>query len=122
MDRNDARFVADSIDSLINGDRESLDRVAATEVVRLMHCAATVRRISENWPPALMGAVALEDIARYGGTLYDGGEGPPATMNLIIFVDKMRQLAGEPELPTLPRNRAERRAQSALLPRAERVA
>jgi hypothetical protein len=119
MDRDDARFVADALDSRISGDRETLDRLASTSFVRLMGSAARVRSLAAGWPPAIVAAAELEAICRFGGKIVDEHDAP--TSNLIIFVDKMRGLIDEPVQPTKPRNRAERRAAISRLSRDRRI-
>jgi hypothetical protein len=116
VDRDDARFVADALDSRISGDREALDRLASSSFVRLGASAARLRALAADWPPALLAVAELETIAMYGGRAAD----EPAPPNLQIFVDKLRELAAErPQ----PRNRHERRRESKiLLPRRARVA
>jgi hypothetical protein len=117
VDRDDARFVADALDSRISGDRETLDQLAASSFVRLGLSAARVRALAAGWDPALLAAAALEAIAKYGAQSAD----EPAPPNLKIFVDKMRELAAEQ--PPRPLNRFERRRRSRVdLPRSSRVA
>jgi hypothetical protein len=115
MDRDDARFVADALACRIAGDREGLERLAASSLMRLSALATRIRALAAGWPPALLAAAELMDICRYAGKLVDRDEPHPTLQN---FVDKMRALADEPPAP--PRNRAERRARAANLPRAER--
>jgi hypothetical protein len=119
VDRDDARFVADALDSRISGDRETLDRLASTSLVRLMAAAARVRALAAGWPPAIIAAAELESICRYGAKIVDHADAP--TSNLVIFVDKLRGLIDEPARPTKPRNRAERRAAISRLSRDRRI-
>lgn len=117
VDRDDARFVADALDSRISGDRGTLDQLAASSFVRLGLSAARVRALAADWDPALRAAAELEAIAKYGAQAAD----EPAPPNLKIFVDKMRELADEQ--PPRPLNRFERRRRSrVILPRSDRVA
>lgn len=103
MDRDDARFVADALDSRISGDREALDRLAASEAVRLMAAAVRVKALAADWPPAYTAALELESIIRLGADAAAGDAHP----NLQIFVDKLLELAGEAPRPSS--NRFERR-------------
>jgi hypothetical protein len=115
VDRDDARFVVDALESRIAGDRDALERLAASSLLRLNHCAQRIRKAAPDWAPAAIGASVLEDICRSGGGACDAELNP----SLQIIVDKMRALADE-----LPRNmganRAERRFGVAKLPRAAR--
>jgi hypothetical protein len=121
VDHNDARFVVAALESRITGDRVELDRLAETSVVRLAAAASRLKGLGVDWPPALLAALELETIVRYGAKAADGDASP----DLKIFVDKLSELvaekpmaAGEPP----PRNRAERRRAAAIyLPRRERV-
>lgn len=106
MDRDDARFVAHALDSRISGDRETLDRLASSSLVRLMGLAARVRALAAGWPPALVAAAELEAICRHGSKIVDEPDAP--TTNLIIFVDKLRGLIDEPARRQEP-DRAERK-------------
>jgi hypothetical protein len=117
VDRDDARFVADALDSRISGDREALDQLAASSFVRLGASAARLSGLAADWPPALLAVSELKTIAMYGAKAADG----PAPPDLQIFVDKLRELAAEP--PQQPRNRHQRRRDSKIhLPRRARVA
>lgn len=104
MDRADACFVASALDSRISGDRGSLDRLAASEFVRLIDTAARVKALAADWVPALYAAAELEKIARQGSDVDDE---PCARATLQIFVDKMIELTLEPA--ARPSNRASRR-------------
>ena len=105
MDRDDARFVADALDSRISSDREALDQLAASSFVRLGASAARLRNLAADWPPAVLAVRELETIAKYGAKAAD----EPAPPDLKIFVDKLRELTAE---PPRPRNRHERRRQA----------
>lgn len=106
MDADDARFVVDALESRISGDREGLDRLASTSLVRLARSAARVNTLAANWPPAMIAAEELLAIGKHGSKVLDG---EPASSNLIIFVDKLRRILATPGEPPTPRNRAERR-------------
>jgi hypothetical protein len=117
MDRDDARFVAEALACRIAGDREGLERLAASSLMRISALATRIRALADDWPPAHYGAAELMAICRRGGRLCD----EPLDPNLQIFVDKMLELAAEPAR-AVPRNRGERRAQAKLqLPRSARV-
>jgi hypothetical protein len=107
VDRDDARFVANALDSRISGDRETLDLLASSSFVRLAGAAVRLKDLAADWPPAMIGALELETIAKYGAKAADGDAHP----TLQVFVDKLRELAGE-KPRALPRNRFERRAQA----------
>lgn len=115
MDRDDARFVVDALACRIAGDREGLDRLAASSLMRISSLATVVRRAAQDWAPAHIAADELMAICRRGGRLCDD-PAPPLLQN---FVDSLKKLAAEPARP-VPRNRAERREAMAALPRAER--
>jgi hypothetical protein len=107
VDRDDVRFVANALDSRISGDRETLDLLAASSFVRLAASAVRLKDLAADWPPAMIGALELETIAKYGAKAADC-DAPP---KLQIFVDKLRELAGE-KPRAMPRNRFERRRQA----------
>lgn len=116
MDRDDARFVADALASRIAGDRGELERLAASSLMQISTLATRIKQIGGDWPPAIVAAAELMAICRYGGGLCD--QDPPILLQQ--FVDSMRKVAEEPPR-AVPRNRAERRAQTKQLPRAARV-
>lgn len=113
MDRGDAAFVADVLDSRIAGDREALDRLAASSFAALLAAAAIIREKAGDWEPALVAAGELSAIAKGGGSVCD----QPPSEYLERFVESMRKLAGEePKL-----NRGARRRLIAGQPRARRL-
>lgn len=119
MDRDDARFCADALASRIAGDREEIERLAASSLMRLSTIATRVRKLAGNWPPALYAAAELMDICRRGGAICDR----PSDPRLQVFVDKMLELAAEPprQVSAEPRNRAERRARISVVSRDRRI-
>lgn len=125
MDRDDARFVVAALESRIAGDRAELERLAASSLLRLTAAAVRLKMLANSCAPgddlasaANLAALELETIAYTGGEAAAGEPSP----TLQIFVDKLRELADEPERPTAPRNRAERRRAVAALPRRDRSA
>jgi hypothetical protein len=114
MDRDDARFVACALASRIAGDTEAVECLAASSLMRLSALATRIRKLADDWAPALCAVDELMAICRRGGGICD----EPADPRLQIFVDKMNALAAEPPAPV--RNRADRRARAARLPRAAR--
>lgn len=106
MDRVDARFVVNALDSRISRDRESLDLLAASASDLLKATAARVRALAADWPPAIIAAHELESIAELGGGTL---EQPRAVGQLVIFVDKLRSLTDAPPQPRRLPNRRERR-------------
>jgi hypothetical protein len=115
MDRDDARFVAAALASRIAGDREELDRLAASSLIDLSTCATVLRKRAAAWRPALVGAAELMEICRRGGGVCDN----PADDDLQKLVDSLCDLIAAPPAPS---NRADRRARAARLPRSERRA
>lgn len=115
LDRDDARFVIDALESRIAGDRDALDRLAASSLVRLHAAAMAIKRVVGRSDArdvvgrsAHLCAVELEAICRYGGGAANVAPDP----SINIFVDKLRQLADEPVQPVqpaMPRNRLELR-------------
>jgi hypothetical protein len=114
MDRDDARFVADALACRIAGDREELDRLAASSLMRLSTLAAVIRKGAAAWRPALVGASELMQICKRGANVVDVEPDP----ELQKLVDSLRRIADEP--PAAVPNRAARRRTVANLPRAER--
>lgn len=92
MDRDDAAFVANALDSRISNERAELERLAASSLMRLSACATSIARNAADWPPAKVAAREIMAICRHGGAVCDQ-EPDPA---LKIVVDKLRELAAEP--------------------------
>lgn len=113
MDRDDARFVADVLERRIEGAAAQLMELRASSLVRLMGAAVRIREVGGDWPPAIIAAAELEEIAKFGAGVL---EQPPSPL-LPQFVETMRKLADEPAAKP---NRAERRAKAAKLHRIER--
>jgi hypothetical protein len=120
MDRDDAAFIADALACRIAGDREGLDRLAASSLMRLSTCATVLRKAAAGWRPAFVGAAELMLICRFGGELAHGDkpDAYPIDPELQQLVDSLRKLAGED--PVVATNRAARRAGVARLPRPDR--
>jgi len=108
MDRDDARFVAHALASRIAGDRDEIDRLAASSLMRISALATRIRALADGWEPALYSAAELMAICRRGAGLCD----EPAAPSLQVFVDKMLELAAE---AALPRSRAPRGRRSLLV-------
>lgn len=107
MDREDARFTAHALEGRITGDREQLDGLCASSLMRLSIIATIInKRNDEPWPPATAAADELMAIVRKGGRVVDTPLGTARLAELETFVASMRKLAGEDQQP---RNRHERR-------------
>lgn len=91
MDRGDAAFVADVLQSRIAGAREDLDRLAASSFAALLAAAAIIKSMADDWEPALVAAAEISAIAKGGSSVCD----EPAPELLERFVESMRKLAGE---------------------------
>lgn len=113
MDRDDARFVVDVLECRIDGRRDELAELRASSLLRLMGAAARIRAVGGDWPPAIVAAAELEDVAKAGAGVCDN---EPSIL-LDQFLETMRKLAAEPDRP---QNREERRAKASSVIRVNR--
>jgi hypothetical protein len=112
MDREDARFVAGALRSLISGDEADLDRLAASSLLRLSACVGTIERLNRpapgekagGWPPAAAASRALQAIIQ-GGAAKALDLPAAIAEDLARFADMCETTAAE----TRPANREERR-------------
>jgi hypothetical protein len=108
MDREDARFVAGALRSLISGDAAEIDRLAASSLLRLSACVGTIERLNAappKDPRAQAGSEALQAIIQGGAE--KALELPASIAELLEgFAQMLEDTADQ----TRPPNRAERRA------------